>query len=105
MFICRFLATLDGQMVNSPDLPESPSRGLQIKLNGGLLYQMFNHPGQMNTPHQFQKTQLPYCANFTKIGYNKPGLSGYQVGPQPPELAPVEDNEREDGNDFPSTVG
>ena len=51
-YVYRFLATLDGPMMNPPDLPENRSTGLQIKLNGGLFY---CHPGQMNTSHQFHK--------------------------------------------------
>ena len=51
-YVYRFLATLDGPMVNPPDFPENPSTDLQIKLNGGLFYR---HLGQMNTPHQFHK--------------------------------------------------
>ena len=31
-YVYRFLATLDGPMMNPPDLPENPSTGLQIKL-------------------------------------------------------------------------
>ena len=94
-------------MVNSSDLPENPSTGLQIKLNGGLLYQMFSHPGQMNTPHQFQNS----ATILNKLHEDKLQqtrsfrLSGGTTTSQTPEMAPVEDNERDDGNDFPSTVG
>ena len=45
-YIYRFLATLDGPIMKTLDLPENPSTGLQIKLNGGLFYRYL---GQMNT--------------------------------------------------------